>query len=93
MRQRSLDDGGLIPQTLALPLCGTIFGEAEAAPLPAALPEFVEDGRLYVFRYAAAIPQHYRDRIFDYIKRRRLPDQGQRQIRRDVRNRAELWDI
>lgn len=68
----------------------------EPAAAPAALPEFDEDGRLYVFRYASASPRHYqieRDRIFDYMKRRRLPDEGQRQIRRDVRNQAELWEI
>lgn len=67
---------------------------AQPPPAPAALPEFDEDGRLYVFRYARSAPEHYcieRDRIFDYMKRRRLPDEGQRQIRRDVRNQADFW--
>ena len=66
----------------------------EPAPAPAALAEFDEDGRLYVFRYANALPQSYqieRDRIFEYMRRRRLPDEGQRQIRRDVRNRADFF--
>jgi hypothetical protein len=65
------------------------------APTPAAaVPEYDEDGRLYVFRYARSIPQPYtieRDRIFEYMKRRRLPDEGQRQIRRDERNRADFF--
>jgi hypothetical protein len=60
----------------------------------AAAPEFDEEGRLYVFRFAPAAPERYRidwDRIFEYRKRRRLPDEGQRQIRRDVRNRADFF--
>jgi hypothetical protein len=69
------------------------------APVPeaaaeAALPEFDEDGRLYVFRYPRTAPQRYtieRDRLFEYMKRRRLPDAGQRQIRRDVRNCADFF--
>ena len=32
-----------------------------------------------------------RDRIFEYMKRRRLPDAGQRQIRRDLRNSGDLY--
>lgn len=66
------------------------------APPPAALPEFDEDGRLYVFRYPRTAPPAYRierDRLFDYMKRRRLPDEGQRQIRRDERNRADFWEL
>jgi hypothetical protein len=62
------------------------------ASTPAA-PEFDEDGRLYVFRYAHSTQQRYsieRDRIFEYLKHRRLPDAGQRQIRRDARNRADF---
>jgi hypothetical protein len=65
--------------------------QAEAST-PAA-PEFDEDGRLYVFRFARSTPQHYsieRDRLFEYIKHRRLPDAGQRRIRRDARNRADF---
>jgi hypothetical protein len=65
--------------------------EPLAAP---AAPEFDEDGRLYVFRFARTAPQHYsieRDRIFEYLKRRRLPDAGQRQLRRDLRNRADFF--
>lgn len=64
-------------------------------PLPApALPEYDEDGRLFVFRFARTSPQSYtieRDRIFEYVKSRRLPDAGQRQIRRDVRNSADVF--
>lgn len=65
--------------------------EPIAAP---AAPEYDEDGRIYVFRYAWTKPQHYsidRDRIFNYMSRRRLPDAGQRQLRRDVRNRADFF--
>lgn len=64
------------------------------AAAPAAAPEFDEDGRLYVFRFARTKPQQYsieRDRIFEYLKRRRLPDAGQRQFRRDLRNRADFF--
>jgi hypothetical protein len=67
---------------------------APAEPLaPPAAQEYDEEGRLYVFRYAKTKPERYsieRDRIFDYLKRRRLPDAGQRQIRRDFRNRADF---
>ena len=71
--------------------------QPQAAEPPAAQPaaqEFDEDGRLYVFRYSRTAPQHYqieRDRIFEYMKRRRLPNEGQRQIRRDFRNRADFF--
>lgn len=64
------------------------------AAAPAAVPEYDEDGRLYVFRFARSVPEQRtidRDRIFEYMKRRRLPDEGQRQIRRDVRNRADFF--
>ncbi len=60
---------------------------------PAAVPEYDEDGRLYAFRYARTSPEEYtieRDRIFDYLKRRRLPTAAQRRIRRDARNRADF---
>jgi hypothetical protein len=66
---------------------------AQTLPGPAA-PEFDEDGRLYVFRFARTAPQQYsidRERIFEYQKRKRLPDAGQRQIRRDVRNAADFF--
>ncbi|HLI97193.1 MAG TPA: hypothetical protein VKT72_14085 [Candidatus Baltobacteraceae bacterium] len=62
-------------------------------PAPA-VPEFDEDGRLYVFRFARTAPQQCRidrDRIFEYKKRKKLPDEGQRQIRRDMRNRADFF--
>lgn len=67
-----------------------------AAPPTAApaVPEYDEEGRLYVFRFAWSAPTAYRierDRLFEYMKRRRLPDEGQRQIRRDVRNRADFF--
>lgn len=67
---------------------------AQHLPASTTLPEFDEDGRLYVFRFARTAPQRYTidfDRIFDYMRRRRLPDEGQRQIRRDVRNRADFF--
>jgi|SRR5579872_903559 len=65
----------------------------QALPAPA-VPEFDEDGRLYVFRFARTAPQQCRidrDRIFEYKKRKKLPDEGQRQIRRDMRNRADFF--
>lgn len=65
-----------------------------APAAPAAAPEFDEEGRLYVFRFAKSAPQRCsieRDRLFEYMRRRRLPDEGQRQIRRDVRNRADFF--
>lgn len=68
--------------------------EAPPGAPPAAVPEFDEEGRIYVFRYAKCAPQAYhieRDRIFEYMKRRRLPDEGQRQFRRDFRNRADFF--
>ena len=63
-------------------------------PASAAVPEYDEEGRLYVSRFARSLPQQYtieRDRIFEYMKRRRLPDAGQRQIRRDLRNSGDLY--
>ncbi len=69
----------------------TTTSETVNAP---AVPEFDEEGRLYVFRYSRTAPQQRtieRDRIFEYLKRRRLPDAGQRRIRRDLRNQAELY--
>jgi len=63
-------------------------------PAPPAIQEFDEAGRLYVFRYAPVAAQQYRierDRIFEYVKRRALPDEGQRQFRRDARNRADFF--
>jgi hypothetical protein len=65
----------------------------QTLPVPTA-PEFDEDGRLYVFRFARTAPQHYaidRERIFEYKKRKRLPNEGERQIRRDFRNRADFF--
>lgn len=67
---------------------------ALTAPAQTAPSEFDEEGRLFVFRYARTAPQECRidrDRIFDYLRRRRLPDAGQRQIRRDLRNRADFF--
>ena len=67
---------------------------AQMPPPAAAVPEYDEEGRLYVSRFARTMPQQYaieRDRIFEYMKRRRLPDAGQRQIRRDARNSGDLY--
>lgn len=67
----------------------------QPATTPASLPtEYDEDGRLWVFRYAHSAPQRYavdRDRIFRYIKKHRLPSEGERQIRRDLRNAADFF--
>jgi hypothetical protein len=64
---------------------------AAAPPVPA---EFDEDGRTWVFRFAKTTPQQYaidRDRLFDYMKKHRLPKEGHRKIRRDVRNAANFF--
>ncbi|HEY9180532.1 MAG TPA: hypothetical protein VIO32_07415 [Candidatus Baltobacteraceae bacterium] len=89
-------DVGMIRGTVAWRRPWRVRFEPAAAPKPPepAAPEFDEEGRLYVFRYARPMPQQYsieRDRIFEYMKKRRLPDAGQRQIRRDFRNRADFF--
>ena len=64
---------------------------------PAAAPpamECDEDGRQFVFRFARCAPRRHtieRDRIFEYLKRHRLPDETDRQIRRDLRNSADVY--
>jgi hypothetical protein len=76
-----------------LPAATPAAAPPQSLPVAAA-PEFDEDGRLYVFRFARTAPQRYSfdwDRIFEYTKRKRLPDEGQRQIRRDLRNRADFF--
>lgn len=68
-------------------------GDAPPAPVPAAA-EYDEDGRQYVFRFARTAPRPQtieRDRIFEYMKRHRLPDETDRQIRRDLRNSADVY--
>ncbi len=64
------------------------------APAPASVPEYDEDGRLYVFRFARSAPKQCaidRDRIFHYLKKHRLPDEADRALRRDLRNQVELY--
>lgn len=56
--------------------------------------EYDEEGRRYVFRFARSAPKQCtieRDRIFEYLKRHRLPDESDRQLRRDLRNQADLF--
>jgi hypothetical protein len=68
------------------------LAETAASGEPAA--EYDEEGRRYVFRFARTAPQKCtieRDRIFDYLKRHRLPDESDRQLRRDLRNQADLF--
>jgi hypothetical protein len=65
-----------------------------AAATPAVPTEFDEDGRAWVFRFARVEPQRYavdRDRLFEYMKKHRLPREGHRKIRRDMRNRADFF--
>lgn len=66
-----------------------------AEPTTAAAPaEYDEDGRLWVFRFPRTAPQRYaidRERIFEYRKRHKLPGEGVRQIRRDIRNAADFY--
>lgn len=70
--------------------------ERNDARLPlAAAPqrEFDEDGRLYVFRYPRSQPQRCSidfDRVFDYMKRRRLPSEAHRRFRRDAENSVDI---
>jgi len=69
--------------------------KSEEALAPTTLhKEFDEDGRQWVFRFARTTPQRYavdRDRIFDYMRKHRLPSEGVRQIRRDLRNAANFF--
>ena len=70
---------------------------ASVLPQPAAVEpvEYDEDGRLYVFRYRTAAPTAYtieRDRLFAYVKRRRLPTEADRAFRRDVKNSANFFE-
>lgn len=65
----------------------------EAAP-PAQPAEYDEDGRVWVFRYAPARKATYvidRDRIFTYQKKHKLPSEGVRQLRRDLRNSVDFY--
>lgn len=57
--------------------------------------EFDEEGRRFVFRYRAASPPAYtvdRDRLFDYMRSKRLPTEADRSFRRDVRNQANFFE-
>jgi plasmid stabilization system protein ParE len=73
------------------PAAETTHAAVEPGPVPA---EYDEDGRLYVFRFARIAPTQCaidRDRIFDYIKHHKLPDEADRALRRDLRNQVELY--
>ena len=66
-----------------------------AAEAAATEPEFDEDGRRYVFRFAPAQPQQYtmnRDRLFAYARTHELPGARARAIRRDLRNSASFYE-
>lgn len=72
--------------------------EPQTAPaVPASVTpavEYDEDGREYVFRYSREMPAPpaiVRERLFDYVKRHGVPGEIERQIRRDMRNRADLF--
>lgn len=89
---------GSVAWTNPLRLAVTLFphsevGESEPEIAPAS-DEYDEEGRRYVFRFARTRSGPCtieRDRIFEYMKRHRLPDETDRQIRRDLRNRADLF--
>jgi len=72
--------------------------EAAEPDVPAALEapaEFDEEGRRYVFRFARAVPEQRsidRDRIFDYIRKHKLPSEGARSYLRDMRNAADFYE-
>ena len=58
-------------------------------------PEFDEDGRRYVFKYAQLPPPRYhidRDRLFAYARTHQLPGARTRMIRRDLRNAANFYE-
>lgn len=58
-------------------------------------PQYDEDGRKYVFRFAAPAPQTYtidRERIFDYLATHDVPGARARRIRRDQRNAANFYE-
>lgn len=68
-------------------------GEAPAALAAAPKREFDEEGRLYVFRFPRTQPQRCSmdfERIFDYMKRRRLPSEAHRRFRRDADNSVDI---
>lgn len=96
---------------------GTISLRTPAAATPALEPtkppvalapepiEYDEDGRRYAFRFPRLQPQPVvidRDRLFEYVRRRRpaadgrrplplLPDSDVRRYLRDQRNRADFF--
>jgi len=79
------------PSRLKAPVVPAAQGQVSAA---AQAVEYDEDGRIWAFRYERRAPAEYRidrDRIFQYMKRHRLPDEGQRAIRRDLRNCADFF--
>lgn len=89
---------GSIAWTSPLRLKIAVFPQPEppAAEAPAAVSpaEYDEDGRLWVFRFPRTAPQRYaidRERIFEYRKKHKLPGEGVRQIRRDLRNTADFF--
>lgn len=95
--------GGSAAWTHPLRLRLKIFDHAPQPISPPSLPqpaaaepvEYDEDGRLYVFRYRTAAPAAYtieRDRLFAYVKRRRLPTEADRSFRRDVKNSANFFE-
>lgn len=67
---------------------------APEMPAVAAPIEYDEDGRIYVFKFARTVPQRCaidRDRLFQYIKTHKLPNEADRALRRDLRNQVELY--
>lgn len=66
--------------------------------LPAAVAEpveFDEEGRRYVFRFRTAAPPAYtvdRNRLFEYMRSKRLPTSADRACRRDVRNAVNFFE-
>lgn len=76
------------------PRPGSVVSQPAVAAAPPAPAEYDEDGRLWVFRFAQSVRATYRvdrDRIFTYMRRHRLPTEGVRQIRRDLRNSMDLY--
>lgn len=93
---------GSVAWTKPLRLTVTIFPRFRSVAAPPPLPtetspaqaEYDEDGRLWVFRYTRTAPPSYRvdrDRIFAYMQHHRLPTEGVRQVRRDLRNALDLY--
>ncbi len=90
---------GSVAWTNPLRLKIAVFPKNPTEPAPEDVPpptpvEFDEDGRQWVFRFARTTPIRCavdRDRLFEYMRKHKLPPEGVRQVRRDLRNRVDFY--